>query len=154
MKIRKAKIEDVEQISKIMQEVQDLHIKNRPDIFKNKKIKEIKEDALEKINSLDITIIVAEENEEILGIAICKVKEVINHINLKDTKVLSIDELGVKSNSQRKGIGRLLINQAKKIAKEKSCKRLELNCWQFNSALEFYKKVGFEEQRTMFEMEI
>lgn len=154
MKIRESRIEDTDQIVRIMQEVQNLHIKNRPDIFKSKKIEDIKKEVLEKINSFDITIIVAEENEEILGIAICKVKEVINHINLKDTKVLSIDELGVKSNSQRKGIGRLLINQAKKIAKEKSCKRLELNCWQFNSALEFYKKVGFEEQRTMFEMEI
>lgn len=154
MKIREAKIEDVDKIAKIMQEVQNLHVKNRPDIFKCRNMEEARADVMKKLNLSDMIIIVAEENEEILGIAICKIKEVINHINLKDAKVLSIDELGVKSNSQRKGIGKLLINKAKNIAKEKSCNRLELNCWKFNSALEFYKKVGFEEQRTMFEMKV
>ena len=154
MIIRKARIEDIEQIVKIMQEIQNLHIKNRPDIFKSREIEEVSADVIKKLNSPDMIIIVAEENKEISGIAICRIKEVKNNINLKNAKVLYIDEIGVESNSQRNGIGKLLINKAKKIAKEKSCNRLELNCWQFNSALEFYKKVGFEQQRTTYEMNI
>ncbi len=95
------------------------------------------------LKNKDKIIIIAEENKNILGLLICKIKIINEHINLKDARILSIDELGVRKNMQKKGIGKLLIDEAKKIGKENLCDRLE-----------FYKKVGFKEQRTIFEMEI
>ena len=137
-----------------MQEIRKLHIQGRPDIFNDKEINKIKDEIITNLNRRDKIIIIAEENKNILGLLICKIKIINEHINLKDARILSIDELGVRKNMQKRGIGKLLIDEAKKIGKENSCDRLELNCWQFNSALEFYKKVGFKEQRTIFEMEI
>jgi len=41
-----------------------------------------------------------------------------------------------------------------KFAKDNDCKRVEFNCLNFNSdALEFYNKLGFIEQRIVFEKE-
>lgn len=41
-----------------------------------------------------------------------------------------------------------------KFAKDNDCKRVKFNCWNFNSdALEFYNKLGFIEQRIVFEKE-
>ena len=41
-----------------------------------------------------------------------------------------------------------------KFAKDNDCKRVEFNCWNFNSdALEFYNKLGFIEQIIVFEKE-
>ena len=38
------------------------------------------------------------------------------------------------------------------IAKKKDCKRIELNCWNFNEkAIKFYKKFGMKEQRIIME---
>lgn len=45
-------------------------------------------------------------------------------------------------------------NEIYKFAKDNYCKRVEFNCWNFNSdALEFYNKLGFIEQRIVFEKE-
>lgn len=46
-------------------------------------------------------------------------------------------------------------NEIHKFVKDNDCKRVEFNCWNFNSdALEFYNKLGFIEQRIVFEKEI
>ncbi len=43
-------------------------------------------------------------------------------------------------------------NEIHKFAKDNDCKRVELGCWSFNSnALEFYNKLGFIDQRIVFE---
>ena len=44
MGIREAKRDDIEEVSKILLEVVDLHEKERPDIFKAKTLEKIKKD--------------------------------------------------------------------------------------------------------------
>lgn len=84
-----------------------------------------------------------------------KIKEVINHINLKNSKVLWIEELCVDENNRGKGIGKILINNAKEIAKDLKCERLELNCWEANKdAIAFYEKQGMKSQRRVMEIKI
>lgn len=46
---------------------------------------------------------------------------------------------------KNKGIGKNLLNEAKKLAKEKGATNLELMVWAFNdNAIEFYKKMGIK----------
>ena len=92
-------------------------------------------------------ILIAEENNSIFGVIIYKIKEVKEHINLKDRTVLWIDELVVDENIRGKGIGRSLFLEVNKIAKENNCNAVELNCWNFNeSAIQFYEKCGMNIQ--------
>lgn len=112
--------------------------------------------AIESINDIDKKIIIATDNtSKIYGLLICKIKEVKGHINLKDTKTLWIEELGVDKNYRKRGIGKQLLKEAEKIAEELDCKRIELNCWNFNKdAINFYKSIGMNTQRKIMEKEI
>lgn len=62
---------------------------------------------------------------------------------------------GVRKSERRRGIGKSLISQTIKIAKDLSCKRVELNCWEFNEdAIQFYQKQNMKTQRRIMEIEI
>ena len=86
---------------------------------------------------------------------ICREKVTKEHINLCDKKVMWIDEICIDEKYRRKGIGKLLIQEVKKEAKENNCNKIELNCWEFNeSAMRFYESIGLKTQRRIMEMEI
>ena len=155
MNIRKAKVEDIKEISNILMQVSKLHSDNRQDIFKDKKMSEIIKWSEDILKDNQKIVIVAESESKICGVAVCKIKTINEHINIKDTKIFSVDELCVDKDYRKKGIGSNLIEEAKKLAEENNCNRLELNCWKFNQdAMKFYKNIGFEEQRIFFEMKI
>ena len=155
MNIRKAKVEDIKEISNILMQVSKLHSDNRPDIFKDKKMSEIIKWSEDILKDNQKIVIVAESESKICGVAVCKIKTINEHINIKDTKIFSVDELCVDKDYRKKGIGSNLIPEAKMLAEENNCNRLELNCWKFNQdAMKFYKDIGFEEQRIFFEMKI
>ena len=156
MKIREAIIEDLEQIAIIQKQIQDLHFKERPKIFKEKNINMIEEELVQIMRSKEEIIIVAVDEKSIIyGILIYKIKEIKNHINLRDSKILWVDDIGVNEKYRKKGIGKKLMKEAENIARLQKCNRLELNCWSFNEdALNFYKSIKLTTQRNIMEKEI
>ena len=156
MKIREAKIEDLKQIAIIQKQIQDLHLKERPEIFKEKNMNMIEQELIQMMNSKEETIIVAVNEKSIIyGILIYKIKEIKNHINLQDSKILWVDDIGVNEKYRKNGIGKKLMEEAENIARLQKCNRLELNCWSFNKdALEFYKSLELTTQRNIMEKEI
>ena len=72
------------------------------------------------------------KDDRIKGIIIYKVREVKNNISKLDSKTLYIDELAVDEEYRGNGIGRLLLNKMKEIARQEKCDSIELNCWSFN----------------------
>lgn len=152
MNIRNAQIEDINKISKLMLQVAEIHSNARKDIFKEKSIEEIKAEVNNRINNKE-NILVAEEDNNIYGVIIYKIKEVKEHINLKDRTTLWIDELVVDEKARKMGIGKNLFSEVKRIAKEKNYDEVELNCWNFNErAIQFYKKCGMNIQRLIMEI--
>ena len=156
MEIREAKLKDVKQIAIIMEQISRIHYENRPEIFKEKSKKEIEDDVIQTIKNKERTILVAtDESLNICGVLIYKIKEVKNHINLKDSRTLWIDELGVDEKCRKKGIGKTLMKEVEKIAKSEECSRLELNCWNFNeNAIMFYEWQGMVPQRRIMEKKL
>ena len=120
MNIRKAQIEDINKISELMLQVAEIHTNARKDIFKEKSIEEIKTEVNKRINNKE-NIVVAEENNNIYGVIIYKIREVKEHINLKDRTILWIDELVVDEKVRKMGIGKNLFSEVKRIAKERNC---------------------------------
>lgn len=154
MNIRNAQIDDVNRVSELMLQVAKIHSSARRDIFKEKNIEEIKNEVNNRMNNKE-NILIAEENNSIFGVIIYKIKEVREHINLKDRTVLWIDELVVDENIRGKGIGKSLFLEVNKIAKENNCNDVELNCWNFNrQAIKFYEKCGMNTQRLIMEVKI
>lgn len=145
MKIRKACLEDIENnLLNLYQELEEYHYNNRPDIFKKSNIKELKQELVDKIND----IIVIEAEGGIQAFAIYTTKDRMSQ------KVLFIEQVIVDKKSRNKGYFKELINYIKKIAKERECSRIELCCWEFNiKAKEIYEHLGFNKQRTIYELE-
>lgn len=155
MNLENAKITDIDRIVQIIKEITLIHLKSRPDLFKERTTSEIIEDIKQKLELPEERIIIAKDEKIIKGILICKLKIIKNHSNLKNSKILWIEEIGVKSQFQKQGIGRILMNKAVDFAKQNNCERVDLNCWKLNeNAIKFYKKIGMLEQRVIMELKI
>ena len=156
MEIREAKLNELEEIAVLMEQVALVHYEGRPEIFKKKSKEVIKNEIIEILENDERTLLIAiDEESNIKGVLIYKIKEVKGRVDVKDFKTLWIDELVVDKKCRKNGIGKLLMKKAEEIARIEKCIRLELNCWNFNEdAIKFYEKIGMEKQRIIMEKEI
>ena len=145
MNIRKAKQEDINNgLLEVFIEGYRYHQNGRPDIFTINSNEELKKDLLRIFESDSIIVITNDNN--ILGYLSYKIKE-------KRVKLMDIDQLVIKENVRGQGLGRRLMEEAKKIAKDNNCVRIVFNCWYFNeNAIKAYDHMGFKRQRIMYEM--
>ena len=85
MEIREAKLDEVEKIAILMEQVAKLHYEGRPEIFKENSVDLIKNNIIEIFEEHGKTILVAIDKEfGLCGVLIYKIKEVREHTNLKD----------------------------------------------------------------------
>lgn len=139
-------------INELLFQVQELHAKGRPDIFKLG-AKKYTDDELQAIILDDTTpVFVYEQDGVIAGYAFCIYTETQENGQLHHRKVLYIDDLCVDSGFRRQGIGTKLYDYVLKTAKENGCDSVTLNVWSVNSSAEnFYKSLGMVPLKTMME---
>ena len=149
MEIREAKISDIDNnLLTLYVEGFNMHYQKRKDIFVNKSNEELRNNLTEMINNPDELIFVIDDDKEIIGYVALQFKN-------KVTKSIWIDEIVIDNNYRNKGYGKMLVDKVYAYAKKNKCKRVELNCWCFNSnAIDFYDKLGFSKQRIVYEKEI
>ncbi len=146
--IRKAKINDINYLNKLLYQVHDVHHQVRPDLFKEGTKKYTDQELVELINDETKPIFVYEENDVVLGYAFCVFKENKNDNNLTDIKTLYIDDLCVDKETRGKHIGTSLYNYVLEYAKNNGCYEVTLNVWADNvQALNFYKHIGLKIQK-------
>lgn len=153
--VRFAEYDDLEKINEIRKQVNDLHVKGKPETFKNGFSEELQNYIYTIFDDPNKKIVIYECGGIICGFA------VLNHIKKPETPYmyvrdyLDIDEFGVDEKYRRQGIAREMISFIRSYAKEKGFSRLELNMWEFNqSALEFYEAVGFKTYRRYMEINL
>ena len=152
--IRKAKISDFQGIHKLIMQVHILHVNERNDIYKDVDPMNFDEFKTELSNSNNLYLI-AELNNEIVGICFSQIKEILNNKIMKDRKILHIENICVDKDHQRNGIGKELYEQIVKLAKEKNIDNIELMVWGFNeNAIKFYKNLGMTIKNLKFEQKI
>ena len=145
--IREATLNDFDKgLLKVFIEGYRYHQNGRPDIFANISDNDLKNDLIENFDRLNTIVIL--EDESIVGYLSYKIKE-------KHTKKLDVDQLVIFEQYRGKGLGKKLMDEAKKIAIDNDCDRIELNCWMFNeNALAMYEHIGYNRQRIIYEMEL
>lgn len=151
--IRRATLKDIPMIGNLLSQVDMVHHKGRPDIFKtgrkysDKEIEELLKDENRPV------LVSVNDNDEVTGYCFCIFQQHINNSVLTDIKTLYIDDLCVDENLRGKHIGRELYNAAVSLAKERGCYNLTLNVWSCNpSALRFYESCGLVPQKIGMEM--
>ncbi len=146
MIIRKAREKDIEQLDKLLFQVNMLHHNGRPDLFKygerkytNEQLKEIIKDDSRPV------LVAADEQDNILGYAFCIFIQHKNDNILTDIKTLYIDDLCVDEALRGRHIGKILYDSVIDFARENKCYNVTLNVWSCNeSAMRFYEKCGLK----------
>lgn len=137
MEIRKIKLEDLDSVFELLDELYE----NKIEYSKfTQKYKESLEDS-------SFYGIVAIENNKVVGVLISRV---INRL-AKKKNILFIDDLIVNEKCRNIGIGKLLIQTATAYAISKDCGALELTSMIQNiNAHRFYENNGFEKRQYKF----
>ena len=144
MKIIAATEDHLNDLVSLNMEVQNLHVGFEPEIFKKPDHNEIKHffrDILKDENRK--TLICFDENRSV-GYISLQIGGHEEHAFCYAQKWIYIDQIGVSEKYRGKGIGKKLIEAAKKFAKQHQINRIMLDVWTVNkNAKEFFKKQGF-----------
>lgn len=148
--VRQAQVSDYESVEVIMKQVQVLHIGWRPDIYKECEVVLAYEEFLEAIK--EETILVAVQEEKVVGLLAFMYRHVGSDKQVS-RDVLFIDAMAVDEEFRGKGIGHLLFDAVKKIAKEKQLDGIELQVNARNlQAKAMYESYGFTEKSINMEL--
>ena len=152
MIIELPQIKDFKNVNKLAKQVQEIHVQWRPDLFLNVENVISREDFEKKIENKEI--FVAKTRDEIVGYLVINIREIIKSI-MRYRKQLSIEVICVDEKYRGKGIGSVLLNYAKKIAKENNCTDIYLTVNEENEdAIKLYEKFGLKVKNIAYSMEI
>jgi len=156
LRIREASKHDYEGISILISEVHKLHSQSRPDIFNEL------QNPLEKISYENIidsddykVLIVENDNKEIIGCTTLRVIRTPQKSILNPRKVVYMEDLCVKKEYRRKGIGKELFYRALEFTKKIGSESMELQVWEFNkSAIKFYQSMKMRNKNRRMEIKV
>ncbi len=153
MEIRRATVQDMDGINKLLMQVCLVHHKGRPDLFKYGAKKYTDEQLKAIILDESRPIFTAvDEDGNVLGYAFCIFQQHLDDNILTDIKTLYIDDLCVDENLRGQHIGKSLYETVLSFAKKKGCYNVTLNVWSLNEpAMKFYQACGLKPQKVGME---
>lgn len=146
------KIQDYESITKLAQQVHNLHVKWRPDIFVNTDNILSIEELHEMITNNEI--FVARIDNIVVGYVICKICEKDSR-GLRYRKQLNIEVICVDSENRGNGIGTKLLEYMKEYAKKNECTDMYLTVNEENeNAIHLYESFGMRVKNIAYSLKI
>lgn len=144
MKIRKTTEKDVKKLQNLNDEVFVDNLSYDEDLNTNWAQSDYgKKYFLGVINKPDSICLIAEENERAIGYIAATKKE---YEGTRKSNYIEIENMGVSPLYRSQGIGSSLMEECLKIAKNRGFDKVYVNCYFKNiQAVNFYKKMGFEE---------
>lgn len=154
MNIRRAEVRDINDIHRLLGQVEMVHHNGRPDLFKYKAVKYNNDELAELIQDDSRPIFVGvDEEERVLGYAFCIFQQHLDDNVLTDIKTLYIDDLCVDENVRGQRVGKQLYEYVLAFAKEQGCYNVTLNVWSLNEgAMKFYEACGLVPYKVGMEM--
>ena len=148
--IRYAESQDYSQVEMIMQQVQEMHVNWRPDIYKRGDVVLPPEIFNEAVQNKEF--IVAETADQIVGLLFYMIRH-IESTNQVTRNVLFIDSMAVAEGYRGQGVGHRLFEFAKQIRQHRNLDGIELQVNAKNSeAKAMYDKYGFTEKSINMEL--
>ena len=154
MKIRRAVKNDIPGILHLLVQVDMVHHRGRPDLFKGPATKYNAEE-LKMILPDDTTpvFVCVDEDGNVCGHAFCIHQQAKSHSVMTDIRTLYIDDICVDEEKRGRHIGRMLYEHVLSYAKEQGFYNVTLNVWTCNpSAIRFYEAMGLKPQKIGMEM--
>ena len=155
MLIRYAKEEEMDPVNDLRRQVNDLHVKGRPDVFRAGFCDEMRDYVRVIMADPEQEIVVADAEGKICGYAVLRHFQEAETPFKLEQDYLSIEEFCVDRSCYRQGIGSAMIAFIRDHARRKGIPRLQLNMWEFNrDAFAFYEAVGFTTYQRYLEMDL
>ena len=149
--VRPAGERDLPRVGELLLQVNEVHHKIRPDLFKTNARKYTDDELRAIFRDPDAPVFVYETDGRVLGYAFCMLQTRRGN-NLVDGKTLYLDDLCVDEAARGRGIGTALYRYVLDYAKRIGCHNVTLNVWEGNdAALAFYRKCGMTVQKTGME---
>ena len=151
--IRDAQEKDIQDMLRLLVQVDMVHHAARPDLFKGPATKYTDGQLKTMIGRAEAPIFVCvDENDRLLGYCFCVFQPHAGDNVLTDILTLYIDDLCVDERARGKGIGRRLYEHVCAWAKAQGCYDLTLNVWEGNDgARRFYESMGMRVLKTGME---
>ena len=152
--IRKASLNDYNQISKLVSEVHQLHVLNRPDVYLDLKQPFSYDSFLQLLEEPTSNLFVIENsNQNLIGYGIINFLKTRSLTIMKPSTIAYIDDFCISSSYQHQGYGAQLFDYLKEYAKEQGATSLQLTVWKFNEpAIAFYEKMGMSMRNRRLEL--
>lgn len=151
--IRKAENGDIEDVLRLLVQVNDVHAVARPDLFVEGHTKYTASE-LEEIflNPSTPVFVDVDVDGHVLGYCFCVMQDNTSGKHLRPIKTLYIDDLCVDENARGKNVGKRLYEYVKDYGRREGCYNLTLNVWEGNEkAMGFYRRMGLRTQKTGLE---
>lgn len=152
MHIRRATIDDIPSIGRLLDQVLAVHHSGRPDLFRPNARKYTDDELAQILQDEQRPIFVAVErqdgSEAVLGYAFCILQQHIGDNILTDIRTLYIDDLCVDKVARGRHVGTKLYEHVVSYAREAGCHNVTLNVWTCNEgAMRFYEQLGLKPQK-------
>ena len=150
--IRRAAPRDIPRILQLLVQVDLVHHRIRPDLFKGPATKYSAEE-LRMILAQDSTpvFVSVDESDQVQGYAFCVVREQGDQL-LTELKTLYIDDICVDEAARGQHIGTDLYEHVCAYARGLGCYNVTLNVWTGNDAAQsFYENLGMKPQKICME---
>ena len=152
MLIRFANREDYEEVERIAEQVQKMHVEWRPDIYTFEK-KIFPDEIFEQIIENKM-LIVATDEEKVVGFLMYVINKV-NFDNQVERTLYNVNAVAVDEECRGQGIGHKLFDYLKDIAKENNMDAIELQVNAENKAAKaMYEKYGFTDKSINMEFKL
>lgn len=148
--IRCAREADYSEVCRIMNQVQEMHVAWRPDIYRHAEVLLPYEGYLESVKSG--TFLVAERDGQVVGVLFYMVRH-IESCSQVTRNILFIDSIAVDDRYRGQGIGHQLLDHVAALREEKQYDGVELQVNAKNAAArQMYARYGFTEKSINLEL--
>lgn len=152
IRIREAAEADFPAIHELMLEVHRLHVKSRPDIYRD--VDPLTEEYYLTMLS-DSTVLLALDGERAAGFCVFQIRPSYSNPLIISRKMAFMGDLCVHSDYRRQGIGKQLFEVACQMSKDDGAATLELMVWSFNeNAVRFYEELGMTAKNLTMELKL
>lgn len=152
IQIRKMKLQDIEQVLKLCDQIREYHRNILDGYFTHQDDELEKEILLESLHSDDKLPLVAVDENEIVGVLLAEKR---NTPWLENSKIAHIFNFGVVEEARGKGIAKLMMDSFFAECKKEDIKEIKLGVFNKNTiAYNFYQKYGFEPQEQRMSLKV
>ncbi len=146
--VRRAVPEDTERLLELLLQVEGVHQKGRPDLFRVNGTKYTASELVPILSDENTPVFVAEYEGRVVGYVFTIITETKNSTMLFDFKNIHLEDVCIDESCRGMGIGGVLMDYVTDYARSVGCTRMDLDVWEFNEgARRFYEHWGFGTQK-------